>query len=686
MTTASRRQRADTAPRPSEPGVRQLLEMLPAAAYTCDADGLITYFNERAAELWGRRPKLNDSVDRFCGSFKLYAADGSPVRHDLCWMALALRDRQSYNGQEIVAERPDGTRHTVLAYASPMHDESGEIVGAVNVLVDITDRKRMEEALRASETHLRTVVDTTPDCIKTVAPDGTIVSMNSAGLEIFETEQSDHIVGRSIFPLIAEEDRQAYRDFHDRICQGERGTLEYELAVLKGTRRRMETRAVPLQAVDGSFLHLAITRDVTEERRNREALREADRRKDEFLAMLAHELRNPLAPVRTAATLLGMEGLDAESTGEARDILIKQVDHLARLVDDLLDVSRIVQGKIDLRKEPVQLANVVARAVEVSRPLIRERGHEFTVSLPVEPVWLEADPVRLSQVVSNLLNNAAKYTPRGGHVRLSAAREADADGVAIHVHDTGAGIAPELLPHVFDLFVQGDSSIDRAHGGLGIGLTLVKNLVELHDGSVLVRSAGVGRGSEFTVHLPTIVPTTAPDQRPFVPAMVRPLRVLVIEDNIGSAKILARMLEKFWGHEVQIAYDGATAIDVASAFRPDLVLCDIGLPHMSGYDVARRLRALAEASGALLVALTGYGAEADRRRSTEAGFDEHLVKPAGVETLQRLFSHPKLSVRAMKDDQSNDADEENDVPQEQWETDDAARPLESLSDILDPGD
>lgn len=523
MAQASRPSNIASVPLGSESDFRRLLEALPAAAYTCDAAGLITYFNSRAVELWGREPKLNDPIDRFCGSFKLFAADGRALRHEECWMALALRDRQPYNGQEIIAERPDSTRATVLAHANPIYDEAGRVSGAVNVLVDITDRKRLERELTAKVSELA----------------------------------------------------------------------------------------------------------------------EADRRKDEFLAMLAHELRNPLAPARNAAALLRRGDLDHDTATETAEILAGQLDHLSRLVDDLLDVSRIVQGKVELRKAPVELAEVVRRAVDAAQPLLYERGHEFTVSLPAEPLPLEADPVRLAQVFANLLNNAAKYTPPGGHVRLTADREAD--GVAVHVRDDGAGIAPELLPRVFDLFVQGDTSVDRPEGGLGIGLTLVKNLVELHDGSVVARSEGVGKGTEFIVRLPVSKGVRPSHQAAIEVSPVRPLRVLVVEDNVGAAKILAKLLEKFWGHDVRVAHDGPAAIEVADEFAPELVLCDVGLPHLSGYDVARLLRGRPHLSGTLLVALTGYGTAEDRRRSTEAGFDAHLVKPTGVEGLSALFRHPKLA-------------------------------------------
>lgn len=384
-----------------------------------------------------------------------------------------------------------------------------------------------------------------------------------------------------------------------------------------------------------------IREHLAEGRRVAEVLQHEARRKDEFLAMLAHELRNPLTPIRHAAALLGLKDLDAEVAAEARGVIERQIEHLARLVDDLLDVSRLMRGKIDLRGEPVDLATVVSRAMEVCQPLVRAQRQDLTVSLTAEPVWVHGDAVRLTQIVSNLLNNAVKYTEPGGRIRLSAEREADQ--VLLRVQDSGIGIAPDLLPHVFELFVQADHSIERSQGGLGIGLTLVKTLVEMHGGRVTAHSDGLGMGSEFTVRLPVLRGGASLRPGEFRPHSIRPLRVLVVEDNQASARILAHMLEKFWNHSVAIAYDGAVALELAESFQPELVLCDIGLPKLNGYEVARRIRNGSSAHNRLLVALTGYGTDDDRRKSAAAGFDEHLLKPTSVTALEELFAHPKLA-------------------------------------------
>jgi signal transduction histidine kinase/DNA-binding response OmpR family regulator len=371
-------------------------------------------------------------------------------------------------------------------------------------------------------------------------------------------------------------------------------------------------------------------------------IREADRRKNEFLAMLAHELRNPLAPIRNAAQVLRLLGLENPTLDWARDVLDRQVGQMVRIVDDLLDVSRITRGKIQLRTEPVDVAAVVARAVETSRPLIDARRHGLSVALPPEPLRAEADPARLAQVLANLLNNAAKYTEEGGQIWLDVAREAGE--VVFRVRDTGIGIPREMLASVFELFTQADRSLDRSQGGLGIGLTLVKSLVEMHGGSVRASSEGPGKGSEFVVRLPALPadppPPSANGSREVAGAGAR-RRVLVVDDNVDGADSLAILLRAA-RHEVAVSHDGAAALREAEAFRPEVVLLDIGLPGMSGYEVARRLRQLPGLEGVLLVALTGYGQDEDRQRSRDAGIDHHLVKPADPQALQQLLGDPTL--------------------------------------------
>jgi signal transduction histidine kinase/DNA-binding response OmpR family regulator len=369
-------------------------------------------------------------------------------------------------------------------------------------------------------------------------------------------------------------------------------------------------------------------------------VQDADRRKNEFLAMLAHELRNPLAPIRSAVQILRRIGSTDPQARWSQDVIERQVQQMSRLVDDMLDVSRITRGQIVLQMEPVELSDVVSRAVETSHPLIDQRRHELSVALPRERLRVEADLVRLSQVVANLLNNAAKYTAEGGLIWLTAEREGSE--AVVRVRDSGMGIPGNMLSNIFDLFTQVDRSLERTQGGLGIGLTLVRTLVEMHGGTVQALSAGSNRGSEFVVRLPalveapltqTIATRAANDPKPCVPR-----RVLVVDDNVDGAESLAMVL-RLCGHDVCCAHDGPAGLEMAEAFRPDVLLLDIGLPKMDGYEVARELRRRPELADVFLVALTGYGSDDDRRRTEEAGFDVHLVKPVDLDALPRLLAN-----------------------------------------------
>jgi signal transduction histidine kinase len=370
-----------------------------------------------------------------------------------------------------------------------------------------------------------------------------------------------------------------------------------------------------------------------------EQLADADRRKDEFLAMLGHELRNPLAPVTTALQLMRLHSDEPLRVARARETIERQVEHMTRLIDDLLDVSRITRGKIELRHEPVVLSSLVARAVEAARPVIDERGHRLTLDLPAEPVTVNGDPARLEQVLANLLNNAAKYTDVGGRIWVRALAE---DGkLILSVKDNGAGLTPSMCEQVFDLFVQGPEVRAYARGGLGIGLTLVRRLVEMHKGTVEVRSDGPGQGCEFIVRLPLgglsqVTPKRDPAGAGL--AALPPRRILVVDDNVDAADALAELLRDF-GHDVKAVHDGPSAIEQAAIHRPDIVLLDIGMPGFDGYEVARRMRTELGLTSTL-VALTGYGEARHRRLSREAGFDRHVTKPVDIRKLESLLTLP----------------------------------------------
>ena len=408
-----------------------------------------------------------------------------------------------------------------------------------------------------------------------------------------------------------------------------------ELAALNETLARANAE---LERNNAALMH-----EIAERERAEAALQEADRRKNAFLATLSHELRNPLAAIANAVQVLQLVGSGEPRIDVAREVLGRQLAHFIRLVDDLLDVSRITTGRISLRREPVDFADVVGRAVETALPQLTERRQRLTVHPPSGALWVDGDPVRLAQVVANLLANAIKYTSEEGRIdlRMERSDRADASGadVVLCVRDTGIGIAPEILPRIFDLFNRGAQGAERAEGGLGVGLALVRELVALHGGSVHVASAGPGQGAEFVVRLPAIVGPVraAPDPARRAPSLSGPTRcVLVVDDNRDSAESLAALIGTL-GHEVHLAHDGQQALALARQLAPDLVLLDIGMPGMNGHEVARRLRTDSALADMILIALTGYGSEDDRRASHEAGFDGHLVKPIDFNALERIL-------------------------------------------------
>jgi PAS domain S-box-containing protein len=618
-----------------------LLEKLPAAAYTCDAKGLITYFNERAVELWGRKPKLNDPVDRFCGSFRLFSLDGSPIPHDACWMALALRDDKSYNGMEIVIEHPDGNQWTALAYANPFHDEGGQLVGAVNVLVDITDR-RSGELVRS---RLAAIIDSSDDAIISKNLDGIIQSWNAAAERLFGYT-AEQAVGRHISFLIPVDRDGEEEQILTRLRAGER-IYHFDTVRVRsdGQHIPISVTISPIRDDAGRIIGASkIARDISDRKRAEEQiyslltrLQQADRCKDEFLATLAHELRGPLTPLCAMIEVLKRGDGNGETLRQARDTMERQVGLLVRLVDDLLDVSRITSNKLELRKERIELASVLGQAVEVCRPLAENAKHEVAVSLPPQAIYLHADSVRLVQVFSNLITNACKYTDERGRISLTAERQGR--DVVVRVKDTGIGIPPDKLAGVFEMFSQLSSASGRSRGGLGIGLMVVKRLVEMHGGSVSAASEGPGRGSEFLVRLPVL--EEQPPDHPQLPTeegrATRIRRILVVDDNIDSAASLA-MLLKVSGNETSMAHDGLAAVAAVESFRPHVVLLDISLPKLDGHEAARRIRELPGGKDILLVALTGWGQDEDRRRSKEAGFDEHMIKPLDYEALMNLLA------------------------------------------------
>ena len=504
-------------------------------------------------------------------------------------------------------------------------------------------RKQAEKTLHLRQKELSDFIENAVEGLHQLGPDGEILWANPAQLKLLGYS-ADEYIGHHLVEFYV--DRKRFDEFWDRLMRRE---IVYDFqAALRCKDRSIKHVLVHSSGMweDGKFLYTrCFIRDVTERVQLEQELKvrlaelaQADQRKNEFLAMLGHELRNPLSAVLDA---IATAQLDQSRRERALTIARRQTDQLAGLVDDLLDVGRITQGRISLKKEPLMVGSILRQAVEEARCLVGSAEHQLSVivSSQAENLQIEADPVRLRQVIANLLHNAAKFTPPGGRIDVLADRN-DSE-VVIRVRDSGIGISPELLPNIFDLFTQGQRALDRSHGGLGIGLTLVKRLVEMHGGRVQANSAGLGSGSELEVRLPilaTIRPPVAAAERKT--QAVEHLRVLVVEDNHDAAEALTMLLELF-GHRVAVASDGLTAIEAVQKNVFDIALVDIGLPGIDGYEVARRIRMTPHAKTLMLIALTGYGQDADKQLALSAGFDEHLTKPVKIERLQALLSRPR---------------------------------------------
>jgi PAS domain S-box-containing protein len=545
--------------------------------------------------------------------------------------------------------RKDGSQFHASVVITALHDEHGSLWGFSKVTRDLGERQRDAQRLRQAEERLRLAVD--------VAGLGTWDWDLRSGQSIWSDEQF-RLMGYEPFP-----DGIAHVDqWSQRVHPEDRERVLRELEASKRNHTDFHPQHRLIRAdngqtvwvnVMGRFLYneqgeavrmIGANWNVTDQkeaenalRRSEESLRAADRRKDEFLATLAHELRNPLAPLRNGLQVMRMAAADPQAVEQALAVMERQVEHLVRLVDDLLEISRIVNGKVELRKERHDLVDSVRSAVETSRPLMEEAAHQLAVSVPERPLWVEGDPVRLSQVIANLLNNSAKYTPRGGRIQI----DADAvDGrLRVRVRDNGRGIESEMLPRIFEMFTQVDQDHRLTQGGLGVGLALVKSLVEMHGGTVAAHSEGPGRGAEFTIWLPAAErPHPAASAPPAAgPTQAATSRILVVDDNRDAATALAALL-KLMGNEVFVEHDGPGALNLLDSARPDLVLLDLGMPGMSGYEVAARIRQSPDLAGLRLVALTGWGQANDRQRTKEAGFDEHLVKPVDLAALRDLLS------------------------------------------------
>ncbi len=623
---------------------RSLFDVIPVAiAIADDPECRNVWGNAAMSRLHGLQPGANMSLtapDGVPPALKIYQ-DGRELAINEYPLRIAVATGRTVRDveQEIVV--PDGRRLTFLQSAAPLRDEQGRIRGGLLAGVDITSLQQTQKALREAELRWRTLAETLPQLVWTDLPNGECDWLSSQWGKYTGIPENQLLGLRWLDAVVHPDDRERTLSCWTAACRDEADyDLEFRIRRFDGEYRWFKTRGVPIRDERGRIVYwFGTCTDIQDRKLAEQELREADRRKNEFLATLAHELRNPLAPIRTALHLLGHSDGDPEQREAERALAERQVVHLARLIDDLMDVARISRGKFELRKEAVDLIRVLNQAVETARPFILERKHHLTVALPAEPVWLDGDPTRLEQIFWNLLNNAAKYTEPGGRITLALERTESA--VSVRVRDTGIGIAPEMASKVFDMFAQAEHRPALAQGGLGIGLNLVKTLVAMHGGSISLHSDGPGKGTEFVVTLPVSVrvPSAGPfEERPAPSATIPPRRrVLVVDDNTDAATSLARLLKRLWAQDVQVAHSGPDALALADSFHPEVVLLDIGLPGMTGYEVAQSLRRREPNGRTLIVALTGWGQDEDRRRSAESGIDLHLVKPVDPETLRELL-------------------------------------------------
>ena len=630
--------------RASEERFHALADAVPQIVYVTRADGSHEFLNRRWREYTGRDTCTPDDL--------------AAVAHPDDRAGPAARwEAARAAGEPFTAEfrlrGADGAYRWFLTRAVPVRGADGRVERWFGTSTDIDDRKRAEAdiarlngelARRVRE--LQAVFDAAPVGINVATDPGCREILGNRAL----ADMLGMATGENVSKSGADADRLPYRVLRDgrevpaddlpmqRAARTGAAVADevYEFVRADGSRVTVLVTAVPVRDAAGAVTGaVGVCADVTALYRAEQALRDADRRKDAFLAVLGHELRNPLAPIRNAVEALRAVRLADPAAVRQRDVIDRQVRHLARLVDDLLDVSRITHGKVRVRPVPLDLRAAVGQGVETARPQVDARRHKLAVVLPADPVPVDGDADRLAQVVANLLNNAAKYTPDGGDVTVTVAA---ADGWAeVRVRDTGAGFAPDQLESVFVPFAQLTHSLERSHGGLGVGLALVRTLVELHGGTVAAASDGPGRGAAFVVRLPLTAAPLPPAAPPPGPDARAGRRVLVVDDNADAADSLSFLLEMF-GHQVRTAHDGPAGLAAAAEFRPDVVFLDLGMPGMDGYQVAARLRGDPALSGVTLVALTGWGHDDDRRRTREAGFDHHLVKPVDADELRQLLA------------------------------------------------
>jgi PAS domain S-box-containing protein len=625
--------------------LQAVLDAAPVGICLVDQDGKVLLANAANRQIWGEHPQAH-SVDAY-GPWKGWWADGSgrsgqPLGRSEWAIARAL------GGDEVeadtVAIEPfglPGARRTVLQRSKSTRNVNGLVTGAVLAQIDVTDQVSTGAALRESEAKFRTIANAMPQMVWSTRPDGFHDYYNDQWYRFTGVEpQSTDGINAWNEMFHPEDQQRAWTAWRHSLATGDTYEIQYRLRHFTGEYRWTLGRALPVRDDDGRITRwMGTCTDIHDQKLAEDELKRQSERKDEFLAMLAHELRNPLAPISTAAQLLKLPGGDQARVGQLSDVISRQVSHMTNLVDDLLDVSRVTRGLVELTMEPVDMKLVLNHAIEQVRPLIEARQHDLQLRVASAAAHAQGDKTRLVQVVANLLNNAAKYTPHGGLISVSLAVKEHT--VRIEVTDTGTGIAPTLLPYIFDLFAQGERSPDRAQGGLGLGLSLVKQLTALHGGEITASSQGLGKGSTFAL----VLPLAASQQEQAAIDEPKAARgeqgharnVMIVDDNADAAWGLAALLGVD-GHVVSVLGDAASALSSPRREHIDAFVLDIGLPEMDGYELARRLRADGASAGALMIALTGYGQAHDRVLARIAGFDHHLVKPVDIRLLKELLA------------------------------------------------
>ncbi|MGH8290595.1 MAG: hybrid sensor histidine kinase/response regulator [Steroidobacteraceae bacterium] len=608
------------------------LKSIGDAVLVTDTAGRVTFLNAVAERLTGwplsaARGEPFEKIFHIVNEFS-----GKPVEHPVAKVLESGGIVGLANHTVLIAR--DGRRVPVDDSGAPVRLANGELIGIVVVCRDVTERKRAEH-MRA---WLAAIIDSSDDAIASKTLDGIVTSWNPGATRLFGYQPAE-IIGKPITTIIPPELHAEEADILARLRRGERIDHYETVRVAKDGRRiDISLTVSPMRGEDGEIMGASkVARDVTQRKRSEHRLREADRQKDEFLATLAHELRNPLAPICAAAELLKNAKSLAPELRAATTILERQARHMTHLVDDLLDISRITSGRIRLQPEPLELTELVKAVIESYRQSAETSRHQQIILTTASgPLHVIGDRIRLTQVFSNILHNALKYTPPGGRIDI-ALRTADGEA-GVSIRDNGIGIPREMLEHIFEPFAQLDHSYERAEGGLGIGLTLAKRLVELHEGRIEARSEGGGKGTEILIHLPAVA---TPAQRTSAPQRESDAssscRVLIADDNHDAAVSLSMLLQ-WMGHDTRVVHDGIEALEEAAHFHPDVVLLDIGMPRLDGYETARRLAGQPWAAATQIVAVTGRGQDTDRQRAKAAGFHRHLVKPVDLDVLREVLA------------------------------------------------